>query len=112
MQTYAIVLFVAAVLSLACAPLVHGFDPTPGWTVFGWLALVTISGQLVGWLLVARYSAQLPSDASSALLLLTPVGAVVLGTVVLHERPSILQYAGCVIILGAGYLAAAQPTRR
>jgi drug/metabolite transporter (DMT)-like permease len=90
---------VSAVVGLATGSL----DLTPGWASFGWLLLVTITGQLVGWLLVALCGPGLPSDISSALLLLTPVGAVALGALVLHERPSPLQLAGCALVLVASY---------
>jgi drug/metabolite transporter (DMT)-like permease len=74
----------------------------------GWLILVTITGQLLGWMLVAFCTPRLPSDVSSALLLLTPVGAVVLGAVVLAERPSMLQLVGCAVVLVASYVGTAR----
>jgi drug/metabolite transporter (DMT)-like permease len=39
------------------------------------------------------------------LLLLTPAGALVLGAVVLDERPSWLQLLGCAVMLTAAYVA-------
>ena len=44
----------------------------------------------------------------SALLLLTPIGAVVLGALVLAERPSPLQLAGCALVLVASYAGTAR----
>jgi drug/metabolite transporter (DMT)-like permease len=44
----------------------------------------------------------------STLLLLTPIGAVALGAVVLAERPSPLQLAGCALVLVAGYIGTAR----
>lgn len=105
MQTYAIVLATSVVVAAAVGPWWHGLDPWPGSRAAGWLTLVAITGQLLGWLLVARLSARLPSTVSSALLLLMPVGAVALGAVVLGEHPSPLQLAGCALVLVAGYLA-------
>lgn len=104
MQTYGVVLATCALVAAAVGPWWHGLDPWPGWRAVGWLGLVAITGQLLGWLLVAFCSTQLPSTVSSALLLLTPVGAVGLGALVLGERPSLLQLAGCVLIVVAGYL--------
>lgn len=105
MQIYSVVLATAALVAVAVGPWWHGLDAWPGWHAAGWLALVAITGQLLGWLLVAFCSTRLPSTVSSALLLLTPVGAVGLGSVVLGERPSLLQLAGCALVVFAGYLA-------
>lgn len=106
MQTYGMLLGVSAIVALGVGPFWHGVDLWPGWRTLGWLALVAVTGQLLGWLLVAFCSARVPSTASSALLLLTPVGAVGLGAVTLGERPSALQLAGCALVLLAGYFGA------
>jgi len=63
---------------------------------------------LLGWLLVAFCGPRLPSDVGSALLLLTPIGAVALGAVVLAERPSPWQLAGCAVVLVASYVGSAR----
>ncbi|MGY4647262.1 DMT family transporter [Mycobacterium sp. URHB0021] len=103
-QTYTVVLVTSAVLSIVVGPFWHGLELAPGAETTGWLILVTVTGQLLGWLLVAYFSPRLPSDLSSALLLLTPIGAIVLSAVVLDERPSPAQLVGCTLILLAGYL--------
>ncbi|OBI37886.1 DMT family transporter [Mycobacterium sp. E2238] len=104
MQTYGVVLATSGIVAVAVGPWWHGLDVWPGWRALAWLTLVAITGQLFGWLLVAFCSGRLPSTVSSALLLLTPVGAVALGAVALGERPSSLQLAGCALVLLAGYL--------
>ncbi|MGX9792102.1 DMT family transporter [Mycobacterium sp. MMS18-G62] len=103
LQTYAVVLASAAAVSVVVGLWWHGIDVTPGWPTIGWLVLVAISGQLLGWLLVAFSSPRLPSDVSSTLLLLTGIGAIALGALVLAERPSALQLAGCALVLVASY---------
>jgi drug/metabolite transporter (DMT)-like permease len=103
MQTYAVVLAAATVVSVVVGLWWHGIDLTPGWASIGWLILVAITGQLVGWLLVAFCSPRLPSDVGSTLLMLMPIGAVALGALVLAERPSPLQLAGCAMVLVASY---------
>jgi drug/metabolite transporter (DMT)-like permease len=108
LQTYAVVLASATVVSAAVGFISDGLDISPGWPTAGWLILVTITGQLLGWLLVAFCSPRLPSDVSSALLLLTPIGAVVLGALVLAERPSALQLVGCAVVLVASYAGTAR----
>lgn len=104
MQTYAVVLATSALVAAAVGPWWHGLRPWPGLHATGWLLLVAVTGQLLGWLLVAFFSARLPSTVSSALLMLTPVGAVAFGAAALGERPSALQLAGCALVLLAGYL--------
>jgi drug/metabolite transporter (DMT)-like permease len=70
---------------------------------------VALFGQVIGWLLVAVHSPKLASHAGAVLLLLTPVGAIILGTIVLDERLTVLRLAGIVLILLAALLVAAQP---
>ncbi|WP_231376675.1 DMT family transporter [Mycobacterium sp. 141] len=67
----------------------------------GWLVLTAICGQVLGWLLVALSNLLLRVEVSSALLLLTPIGALLLAAVFLGQVPSVLQVIGCVLILGS-----------
>lgn len=94
----------------------HGVDLSPGWPTLGRLLLVAVCGQVLGWLLVAVSAPHLSSHAGAVLLLLTPVGAVVLGALVLGERPALPQLLGGALILAAAYFVAAHdragtPTR-
>ena len=66
-----------------------------------------LSSQIVGWLLIALNSPRLPSHTGAVLLLLTPVGAVLLGAWVLGERPTLAQWAGCALILVSAYATVA-----
>ncbi|WP_082964992.1 DMT family transporter [Mycobacterium sp. ACS1612] len=108
MQTYTVVLAAATIVAFAVGLATHSLDMSPGGTAVGWLLLVTITGQLLGWLLAALCTPRLPSDVSSALLLLTPVGAVGLGALVLGERPSPLQLTGCMLVLVGSYAGTAR----
>lgn len=110
-QRYVLVIACAAVVSLLAGRFSYGLDLAPGWKVMGWLLAVAVSSQVVGWLLVASASPMLSSHLGAVLLLLTPVGAVALGAVVLGERPTVLQLAGCVLILLSAYCAAAREIR-
>lgn len=104
-RSYRDVIATATVVSLVGGALWHGVQLAPGWSAVGWLALVAVTGQLLGWLMVAVCSPQLPGGVAAALLLLTPVGALALGAAVLGERPTPLQLAGCAVLLGAAYVA-------
>ncbi|MFD8388280.1 DMT family transporter [Streptomyces sp. NPDC059680] len=107
-QTYTVVIAAAAVVSLLAGLAWYGFDIAPGLRVLGWLLAVAVCSQVVGWLLVATASPKLASHVGAVLLLLTPVGAVVLSAVVLGERPTPLQLAGCGLILISAYFTTAR----
>ena len=108
LQIYAVVLASSTVVAVVVGFASRSLDISPGWPTAGWLILVTVTGQLLGWLLVAFCTPRLPSDVGAALLLLTPIGALVLGALVLAERPSPLQLAGCAVALAASYVGTAR----
>ena len=103
-QNYVVVIAVAGLVSLVAGALWRGVDLAPGWAPIGWLLGVAVAGTVLGWLLVATMSPRLPSHVGAVLLMLTPVGAVILGAIVLGERPTIVQLAGCGLILAGAYL--------
>lgn len=110
-QSYVVIMAAAAVFPVAGGFVWGGFDAAPGWGPMGWLALTAVCGQVLGWLLVAVGSPRLRVEVGSALLLLTPAGALLLAAVVLGEVPSALQILGCVLVLGSAYLTAAVSQR-
>jgi drug/metabolite transporter (DMT)-like permease len=103
----------AALSSLVMGLIFGGFQLEMPWHSFGWLLLLSISSQTIGWLLITWSLPRLPAAISSLLLLLQPAAAVVLAAVVLGERPTVLQLLGAVLVCG-GVLAAsgAIPARR
>jgi drug/metabolite transporter (DMT)-like permease len=102
-QSYVTIMVSAAVGALIGGALWGGISLVPGWSSTGWLVLTAICGQVLGWLLVALGSPSLRVEVSSALLLLTPIGALVLAAAFLAQMPSALQIVGCVLLLGAAY---------
>jgi len=62
--------------------------------------VLTLTSGIVGWLLITRSLPHLPASASALILLLEPVGAIILGAIVLSQRPSLLQMAGAVLVCG------------
>lgn len=96
---------VGAVLSAAMGPWVGGIDLAPEWPAHGWLVVLALTSQVVGWLLIAVSLPRVPAVLTSVILLLQPVASVALAAAVLDERPSRLQLLGCVIVL-AGVVAA------
>ncbi len=107
-QSYQDVIATAAIVSLIAGALWHGVNLIPGWAAIGWLALVAACGQVIGWLLVALTTSRLASEVGAALLMLTPVGALVLGAAVLGEHPTVLQLLGCALMLASIYAASAR----
>ncbi|MEJ2856083.1 MULTISPECIES: DMT family transporter [unclassified Saccharothrix] len=74
-------------------------DLTPGWPALGWLAALALVGQVVGWMLISTALPRMSSSTGATLMLLQPVAAILLGIALLSERPSVLQLAGCAIVL-------------
>jgi drug/metabolite transporter (DMT)-like permease len=78
-----------------------------GWPALGWLLLLALLSQTVGWLLITSSLPMLPAAISSLLLLLQPAAAMVLADVILGERPTLAQDAGALLVC-LGVLAAAR----
>ena len=92
----------SAVIGLA----LRDFRLGPAWPALGWLALLALTSQVLGWLLITTSMPRLPAWLVSALLLVQPVGSVALSAAFLRERPSLEQLAGVALML-AGVLIAA-----
>jgi len=75
------------------------------WPTLGWLALLALTSQVVGWLLITVSMPRLAAGMIGALLLVQPAGSVALSYVILGERPSVLQLLGVALVL-TGVLAA------
>lgn len=97
----------SAVLGLA----LRDFRLGPAWPSLGWLVLLALTSQVVGWLLITMSMPRLPAWLVSALLLVQPAGSLALSAAFLGERPSALQYAGVAVVL-AGVLIAGRPASR
>jgi drug/metabolite transporter (DMT)-like permease len=103
----------ACVGSLLLAVVLPGFSLGPVWPVsLGWLAVLAVNSQVVGWLLITAWMPSVPAALTSALLLIQPAGAVLLAALVFAENPSGWQLAGVLLIL-LGVVAAAvfQPAK-
>lgn len=105
-QSYVTIMGSAAAAALVGGALWGGISLAPGWSSAGWLVLTAVFGQVLGWLLIALGSPSLRVEVSSALLLLTPVAALVLAAVFLAQLPTVLQTLGCILILGCAYAVA------
>jgi drug/metabolite transporter (DMT)-like permease len=72
----------------------------PTWPGHGWLVLLALSSQVIGWMLITVSLPRLPAALTSMTLTIQPIGSLILGAIILGEQPSALQLAG-----GAGILA-------
>lgn len=77
-----------------------------------WLAAVALCGQALSFVLIGYGLSRLTTGVAAALMLLQPVAAVVLGTLVLGERPAAAQYLGMLLTLTAVLIASLSPRRR
>ena len=74
-----------------------------------WLILLALVGQVIAWPLVAAGSGRLAANVTGPLLLLQPVLAIIVGMVFLHERPSLAQLLGCLVVIVAVWFVNAGP---
>jgi len=102
----------AVVGCVAMAPIAGGVDLVPHWPSHGWLILLALSSQVLGWLLIATSLPRVPAVLTSVILLLQPVASMILSAIVLDERPSALQVTGAVVVLaGVVFVASARRAR-
>jgi len=71
----------------------------PPWPALGWIVLLALSSQVIGWLLITVSMPRLAAGTIGALLLIQPAGSVALSYLILGERPSLLQLAGVALVL-------------
>jgi drug/metabolite transporter (DMT)-like permease len=103
----------AAAGSLLLGLAFGGLSPHIGWPSFGWLLLLSLTSQTIGWLLITSSLPRLPAAISSLTLLLQPAAAMLLAAAVLGERPSLVQVAGAVVVCcGVLWVSLAAPAPR
>ena len=91
----------ASAIGCALIGLVVGdLDLTPSWAAIGWLILLGLSSQFLGWLLISTSLPRLPAVTTSILLTFQPVCSVIFAALIVNESPSWLQLAGagCILI--------------
>jgi drug/metabolite transporter (DMT)-like permease len=98
--------WVAAVGCAAAGIAIGDVDFAPSWPEHGWLVLLALSSQVVGWLLITSSLPRLPAAVTSVLLTLQPLTSLVLGIILLGEDPTGLQIVGALFVL-VGLLTAA-----
>ena len=103
---------VGTALVAAAAGVIGGdLDPTPPLASLGWLALLGLTSQSIGYLCISISLPRLPAVITSIILLVQPVLSVGLAIVLLGEAPSASQLAGVALVVG-GIAAATVPLAR
>ncbi len=102
----------SAAVASALAGLVLGqITFLPSWPAHGWLLILALSAQVVGYLLISVALPRLPSALTSIVLLIQPVAAVGLAMLILGESPSPTQLMGVGLVVGGVLLATARAPR-
>jgi len=102
---------VGTVAALIAGVAVGEADLAPSWPAHGWLVLLALSSQVLGWMLITVSLPRLPAALTSVTLTIQPVGSVFLGVVLLGEHPTALQLVGVACILGGLVTIALRRTR-
>jgi drug/metabolite transporter (DMT)-like permease len=101
--------WVSAVGCAAAGIALDDIDFVPSWPAHGWLLLLALSSQVVGWLLITSSLPRLPASVTSVLLTLQPLTSLALGVVLLGEDPTALQVGGAALVLVGLLTAASRP---
>ena len=94
-----------ATVSTAAVAVVVGWiggdlDLTPAPASLAWLALLGLTSQALGYLLISLSLTRLPAVLTSIILLAQPVMTVALSIALLGEAPSVVQLVGVVFVVG------------
>jgi drug/metabolite transporter (DMT)-like permease len=100
-----------AVVAIIYGLFSHELDPIPSWPSHGWLALLGITSQSIGYLIISISLPRLPAALVSIILLAQPVATVILARILLNEQPSIDQLVGVALVVG-GIAVATLPVAR
>jgi drug/metabolite transporter (DMT)-like permease len=90
---------------------VGDLDLTPAPASLGWLAVLGLTSQSLGYLFISISLPRLPAMVTSIILLVQPVLTVGLSAVLLGERPSVIQLGGVALVVG-GIAIATVPLAR
>jgi len=90
---------------------VGDLDWTPSWSALGWLLVLALTSQVIGWLLISFSLPRLPAAVTSVLLTSQPVASVVFSMLILDESPSWVQLVGAATILSGLLIVSSRSER-
>jgi drug/metabolite transporter (DMT)-like permease len=99
------------VVAVVVGALLGELDPVPAWPSHGWLALVGITSQSIGYVVISISLPRLPAALTSIILLAQPVATVIMARVLLQEEPSVEQLLGVTLVV-VGLAVATLPVGR
>lgn len=100
-----------AIVAIVVGSMLGELDPVPAWPSHGWLALVGITSQSIGYLIISISLPRLPASLVSIILLAQPVATVILARILLAENPSVEQLLGVTLVV-LGIAVATVPVGR
>jgi drug/metabolite transporter (DMT)-like permease len=103
-------LFCAVFCSIA-GVVIGDVDFVPSWRSHGYLLILAVSSQVVGWLLISISLPRLPAALASVLLTIQPMLSVLLGVAIFSESPSVAQFLGVAVVISGITLATVRPRR-
>ena len=103
--------FTATIVAVIAGLIVGDADLTPNWPGVGWLVVLALTSQVIGWLLITTSLPRLPAAITSLILVVQPVGSVGLAALILGESPTALQLGGVAVVLAAVLVATGPSVR-
>ncbi|MGI8715327.1 MAG: DMT family transporter [Solirubrobacteraceae bacterium] len=92
---------VGAVLCVGAGLVIGDAHLVPTWPSAGWLIVLALTSQVLGWLLISASLPRLPAALTSVLLTVQPVGSVALAALIFGESPTGVQLFGVLLVLAA-----------
>jgi drug/metabolite transporter (DMT)-like permease len=77
---------------------IEPIDFSINWPGHGWLVLLAVSCQVIGWVAITYALPRLPAAHTSFAILLQPVLTILWGVLLLSEKPSVQQIGGMLLI--------------
>jgi drug/metabolite transporter (DMT)-like permease len=103
---------ISSALALAAVGVALAELEAPGWAAHGWLLVLGVSAQVIGYLAISISLPRLPAVMTSIVLLVQPVLGVGVAALIVDERPSLSQLAGVALVVVGVLVAASSPRVR
>ncbi len=97
--------WVAALAAIGMGLPLGEVNLVPSWPGHAYLLILAFTSQVIGWLFISVSLPRLPAALTSVILTIQPVGAVLLGILLVNEHPSPVQLLGAATILAGLMLA-------
>ncbi|MGC3020527.1 MULTISPECIES: DMT family transporter [Brevibacterium] len=99
----------AGVMTAVAGLALGGLDFDLGWDGWAWMLALAVCGQALSWVLLSISSPLVPVPTTAALMLLQPLSAVVLGSLIAGERLQPGQWVGAVLVAAIVWVVGGGP---